>query len=706
MQYATLKAMKRNVKNKPPLTVESVAAYLEAAATDMKKQQIARAFDVHGETERQQLKTILAQLKKQGLYHKPSRKRGADTPSLSHMTVRLTCRDDHGNWYAKPVQKLKYPADIMIPAGKKNTFQEGDLLHVSLKRKGRGFFTATVLHPVSQEENHMLGVYENGKFFLIDRRFKHGFPLTDAPTDLKNKDLIIADMPLTYTRNTTVQFIKKLGNATTAFAPTLISVYDNHLPVAFSEQAEKEAEKATVPPVSAHRKDVRNIPFVTIDGADAKDFDDAVWAEKTDQGFHVMVAIADVSWYVRPGSALDKDAFERGNSVYFPDRVLPMLPFALSDNMCSLMPHKSRAAMICEIWLDKSGTKLKHTFYRALIRSTARLTYDEVQNFLDGTTPSFAAADQITPLFEVFQALAVKRKKRGTLELDVPERQVLLNDKGQVIGTHLRVQTDSHKLIEEFMILANIAAAETLEQYNMPTMYRIHDAPSEEKIEMLNNFLKTLHLPARFKSETKPTDFNKLLTAVKGKPNARTINDVVLRTQSQAEYNPQNIGHFGLSLARYAHFTSPIRRYADIMIHRALVSTLNIKEGALPPMEEKTFADIATHISQTERIAQKAERDAVDRYIARYLADKTGQRFTGRISSVNAFGLFIELEEFGADGFVPMKYLTADYFDYDPTQNALIGRNSNKRYDIGQKITLVLMEALPLTGGLIFKPLK
>ncbi len=548
----------------------------------------------------------------------------------------------------------------------------------------------------------LVGVWQNGQVVPADRKQAHTFYVRHVPPSvhLKEGDIVEIQIPRFVRTDSAGEFQKKLGNINDPFSPTLLAMAQAHLPTTFSESAENEGKQAVVPPLEK-RTDLREVPFMTIDGADARDFDDAVWGEKTDKGYHIRVAIADVSWYVLPASALDKEAFKRGNSTYFPDRVVPMLPFSLSNGMCSLNPNEDRGAMVCDIYLNKQGQKTAHKFYRALIRSRARLTYNEVQNFMDSGAGLENVKEPLTALIEAYHHLKELRQKRGVLELDVPERKVSLNDKGQVVGVSQRLQTDSMQLIEEMMILANVSAAETLEKAGVATMYRVHDRPSEEKLTRFNDFLKSLGFKKRL-SDVSGTSFNEILHRVDGKKMDYAMNTFVLRTQAQAEYSPDNIGHFGLALPKYAHFTSPIRRYADLMVHRALVSALKLGKGGLTSDEEKQFDEIAEHISFTERNSASAEQNAVDRYLAGYMHEKIGELFYGRISAVTVFGCFLMMNGTGADGFVPFRTMHGDYYKVDEKGARLIGRHTGRVYKMGDEVPVILRECDPITGGMIF----
>ncbi len=417
----------------------------------------------------------------------------------------------------------------------------------------------------------------------------------------------------------------------------------------------------------------------------------------------MIVAIADVAWYVRPGSALDISAYERGNSVYLPDKVVPMLPEALSNGWCSLKPHEDRPCLIAHLWIDQDGQLKRHRFARAMMHSSARLTYEQAQAAREGRPDDTTAPlveSVISPLYGAYQALHEARRQRGVLELDLPEHQIIFDDQGTVAGVKIRPRYDSHRLIEEFMITANVAAAETLEARKQPCMYRIHNEPAKEKIEALRELLDSIGIRFAKGQVLKPDHFNRILEKAAKTDHAHMVNEVVLRTQSQAEYNPDNIGHFGLGLRRYCHFTSPIRRYADLLVHRALISGGGLGPGGFDrnPMD---FSEIGSQISMTERRAAGAERDAVDRFTAAFLADRIGAQFLARINGVTRFGLFVTLAESNADALVPIGSLPDDYYIHDETHHLLRGRRSGNIYRLGDMVDVILTEADPYTGSLL-----
>jgi ribonuclease R len=498
------------------------------------------------------------------------------------------------------------------------------------------------------------------------------------------------------------RIIERLGAMGDARSVSLIAIHTHDIPQVFPPATLEEAEHAAAATLG-QRTDLRDVPLLTIDGEDARDFDDAVYAEPDGSGFRLIVAIADVADYVRPGSALDHAAHRRGNSVYFPDRVVPMLPEALSNGWCSLRPGEDRGCLFVELRIDAGGRKQSHRFGRGLMRSVARLTYEQVQRAQDAGDDLGLPLPQ---LYAAFRALLAARTVRGTLDLDLPERKVVIDGAGRVLSVTPRPRLDSHRLIEEFMVLANVAAAEELERLHQPAMYRVHAPPSDEKLAFLRGLLHGLGISLPPGDQVHPRDLDRVLRQVAGTAEAPLVNDVMLRSQSQAEYNPDNIGHFGLALPRYAHFTSPIRRYADMLVHRALIRGLRLGPGGLAEDEAQRFPETASHITGTERRAQLAERDAIDRYLAAYMADKVGANFAARISGVTRFGLFVTVAESGASGIVPVRSLPDDFWNHDEREQTLTGRRTRLAFRLAQEVEVRLAEASPITGGLVFHILQ
>jgi ribonuclease R len=506
--------------------------------------------------------------------------------------------------------------------------------------------------------------------------------------------------------------VETLGNPKDQRKISLIAVHAYGLPDEFPPAVLAEAEKlrAATP---AGRTDLRSIPLLTIDPVDARDHDDAVHAAPDSDpanrgGWIVHIAIADVAHYVHPGSRLDREARLRGNSVYFPDRVVPMLPERISNDLCSLREHEERPCLAVRLVIDRHGNKKGQALLRGLMRSAAKLAYEEAQAAIDGhpsakCKPLLDTA--LKPLWGAYEALAAARDRREPLDLDLPERKVLLDKEGRVERIVVPKRLTAHRLIEEMMIQANVAVAEMLEAKRAPVVYRVHDAPSKEKIVALREFLDSLDLKLPSSANLRAGDFNKLLQRAKALPVADLVNEVVLRSQSQAVYDADNIGHFGLHLARYAHFTSPIRRYADLVVHRSLIRALGLGAGGLTDVEAAQLKDIAQAISDAERRAMSAERETVDRLIAGYLAERVGAEFGARISGATRVGLFVRLDETGADGFVPAATLN-DYYRHDETLHALVGDRTGDMYRLGDTVRVRLVEAVPSAGALRFEMLS
>jgi len=706
---------------------DEILSFVKDTPGRVSKREIARAFGVKGD-DRVELKRILQDMAREGMIDRGRRKQVREAGALPRvLTIEITGTDVDGELLARPTrweEKAPPPRIYMAPsdspAGRLPALGPGDRLLARLTPKD-GHYEARTIKRLDQAPQQILGVYRlyNGQGRLVptDRKAKHDFVI--APEDAGNAkpgDLVLA-RPLPGGRSRMglkpAVIKENLGNMGHPKSISLIAIHTHGIPVDFSPEALKDA-KAAKPVTLGDRLDLRDLPLVTIDPEDARDHDDAVWAApdetgENEGGWKVIVAIADVSWYVRPGSALDDAALERGNSTYFPDRVVPMLPEELSTDLCSLKAGVDRPCLAVRMVFDKEGNKLRHRFHRALMRSRGDLTYAQVQRVHEGHgDPDLnpEVEQVIAHLFGAYKAVMKERARRDPLELDLPERRIELAPDGTVTGVAFRERFDAHKLIEEFMIRANVAAAETLEKTNLPCMYRVHEEPALDKLEALRNFLRTLDLNLPKGQVLRPKQFNSLLARVQDSPHAHVINEVVLRSQSQAYYAPKNLGHFGLALQRYAHFTSPIRRYADLLVHRALVRGLKFGQGGLTDEETERFEEIGTDISRLERRSMTAEREASDRYLAAFLADRVGADFEGRISGVTRFGLFVALTETGADGIIPMSSIGSDYFVHDEETHALVGRHSGDTYRLGDRVTVRLLEASPVTGGLRFELLS
>jgi len=567
----------------------------------------------------------------------------------------------------------------------------------------------------------VVGVFYRGRVggtvVPADRRNRDQYRVAERDVgEAADGDLVrVEQLPAGGRGSLRARVVERLGHSADPGAVSLLAIASHDIPTEFPIAAIAEAEAA--PPASlAGRSDLRGLALVTIDGADARDFDDAVWAEPDPNpenrgGWHIVVAIADVAWYVRPGTALDREARRRGNSVYFPDRVVPMLPEILSNDLCSLKPDVDRLCFAAHLWIDATGGKRRHRFERGLMRSAARLTYEQIQAAQEGDSESGLAVprERVAALFGAYTALATARANRGTLELDIGEDRVVLDGEKQPVAIVRTSRFDSHRLIEELMILANVAAAEELEARRQSAMYRIHAAPEPEKLEELRMILDEIGIPgfrlARGQAP-KPEMFNRILRRAAAAPGtAALVSELVLRCQAQAAYSAKNIGHFGLALRRYAHFTSPIRRYADLLVHRALAADAPGRgSGAVPVLADRETLDaVAEHISATERRAAAAERGAFERYRAIVLARSIGSIFTGRISGVTEFGLFVTAAENGAEGLVPISTLPDDYYDGDKRAHRLIGRRSGRIFRLGDEVRVRLVEADAIGGRVVFR---
>ncbi len=710
--------MARSKKPAPTPTKQRILDFIRDSATPVGKREIARAFQISGE-DRVRLKQILRELKEEGDVDRGQRRRVSAPDTLPEFAVLVIAgTDSDGEVLARPqIWKSEAPPPVIYMAPDRHgtpAMGEGERVLAQLARQPDGTYLGRVVRRIAGAPPRLLGIFEptaeGGRLLSTDRRQR-----ADCRIDRRDAngaepgELVLAEVLHTHRYGALqAKIVERIGHIDDPKAASLIAVYSHDIPTEFSKAAITEAEAARPVPLG-QRTDLRQIPLVTIDGADARDFDDAVWAApdpdpRNPGGWHLIVAIADVAHYVRPGDALDEEARRRGNSVYFPDRVVPMLPENLSNNLCSLRPNEERACMAAHLWVDRHGAKRRHRFVRGLMRSAARLTYEQVQAARDGAPDETAQpllTSVIAPLYGAYEALAEARRRRGTLDLNLPERRVILGAHGRIERIEARARFDSHRLVEEFMIAANVAAAETLEERRQPAMYRVHDVPDAAKIDALREFLETIELPLAKGQVIRPKMFTRLLEQAARSPYAEMVNELVLRSQAQAVYSLRNIGHFGLALSRYAHFTSPIRRYADLLVHRALISGLKFGEGGLPPDAEGEFEEIGVHISATERRAAAAERDAVDRYTAAYLSDRVGQVLIGRISGVTRFGLFVTLVDSGADGLVPISTLGGDYWDHDESLHALVGRRSGETYRLGERVLARLVEAEVATGGLV-----
>jgi ribonuclease R len=715
---------KSKAKAKAAATLPTKAALLEFIRTQpakIGKREIARAFNLKGDA-RIALKQLLRELAEEGRVTKTRKRLRGRGTLRAVMVLEITRLDDEGELYAAPVDwnasEGTPPRIRMIP---KPGIAPGNGDHVLCRvspaeNDESADYTASPIKLLAREKPRQLGIYRKtpgGPIIEpVDKKALREWRIgPDDRLDAEDGDLVRFEVDKTgRTLNPRARVVERIGAPESERAISQIAIENYNLPDVFPKAVIAELDGLKAPTLRG-REDLRKIPLVTIDPADAKDHDDAVWAapdeDPANEGGHVViVAIADVSFYVRSGTALDAEAVKRGNSVYFPDRVVPMLPEKLSNDLCSLIEGVDRPCLAVRMVFDKEGKKLSHRFMRGMMRSAAKLAYAEAQAAIDGkpsakTKPLLDPV--LKPLWAAYETLKKERNKRGPLDLDLPERKILLDENGHVARVVSPERLDAHRLIEEFMIQANVAAAEALEAANSPLLYRIHDAPSDEKINALGEFLETIGLSIAKGTRLQPMHFNRILAKTREGEFSELVSEVVLRSQAQAEYSARNLGHFGLNLRRYAHFTSPIRRYADLIVHRGLVAAMKLGPGGLTAAEIGELDQIAEQISQAERRAMAAERETVDRLIALHMAGHMGETFTGRVAGVTRSGLFVKLAETGADGFIPASTIGRDYYVHSEAQHALIGERTGEAYRLGDTVEVKLVEAHPSAGALRFQ---
>ena len=695
---------------------EAILEFIQGSDTPAGKREIAKAFGLKGQ-EKILLKARLKDMAEEGLidgkrtaYHRMG--------GVPKVTVLRAVDLEDGELVAIPdawePEDGGKPVRLTVKESKKvAALKRGDRFLARTEETPRGW----IAHPMKKlpaRTEGMMGVVEldgTGKPWLapVDKRVRNSAPISDLG-GAEPGELVLAERVGKSVRGP-VKVVEVIGDPLAPKAFSLIAIAKHGIPHVFAEEALAEAKRAAALPLStADREDLRNVPIIAIDPADARDHDDAIWAEPDGEGgYRAIVAIADVSFYVRPGGALDREARKRGNSVYFPDRVVPMLPEILSADVCSLVEGADRAAMACHLRISPEGKVTKHRFTRAIVRLAANIAYEDAQAAIDAGD----APETLQNLWGAWKLLFAAREARDPLELELPERQVKLNEAGRIEEIALRERLDAHRVVEDFMIAANVAGAQALEAKTAPVVYRIHEAPSRDKLMALRDYFATLGKKLALGQVITPGLFNRMLKDISDEAEKALVMEAVLRSQMQAYYGPANAGHFGLSLASYAHFTSPIRRYADLLVHRALVDAYKLEQpkpnGDLPEMtglserDKTALHQITDAISQTERRAMEAERDTIDRYVAAWLADRVGQEFDTRITGVQSFGFFATIMGLGGDGLVPVSTLGREHFRYDEKAQALVGADSGTIYATGDRLRLKLAEANPLTGALKFE---
>ncbi|WP_176248829.1 ribonuclease R [Sulfitobacter sp. HGT1] len=692
--------------------------WIAANPTLTAKRDIAKAFGIKGAA-RIDLKRVLKELEADG--HLEKRKRSYNNPDrLPPVSVlQITGPDKDGDLFAKPMEwagEGVEPIVLVIPRASDPALGAGDriLARLTLVTGEDYHYEARLIRRIGANPQRVLGIFrkatEGGRIIPIDKGSdKEWTVAADATYGAKDGELVEAEQagPKGRMGLPRARIVDRLGDPSAPKAVSLIAIHQHGIPDAFPDDVMAQADEAT--PVGLKgREDLRDLPLITIDPSDARDHDDACYAHadedpKNEGGHVVWVAIADVAAYVTPGSALDREARKRGNSTYFPDRVVPMLPDRLSGDLCSLHEGVPRACIAVRMVLDAQGKKLGHSFHRGLMRSPASLHYEEVQDAIEGrpndrTGPLLEPV--LEPIYAAYAALKAARTDRQPLDLDLPERRIELDPDGTVKSVNFKERLDAHRLIEEFMVLANVAAAETLLEKKTPLLFRIHEEPTVAKLDVLRETAQAAGYTLGKGQVLHTRHLNKLLNDAAGTDDAELINISTLRSMTQAYYGPAHIGHFGLALRSYAHFTSPIRRYADLLVHRALITAHGWGKDGLSPQDIDEIEQTGAHISDTERRSMTAERDTTDRYLAAYLSERVGNEFSGRISGIARFGAFVKLDETGADGLLPMRALGREYFHFDAEANTLMGSDTGLLIGIGQRVTVRLTEAVPVTGGI------
>ncbi len=711
--------MPRQPKISPVPAEAAILEFIAASPGSPGKRDIARAFGLKGAA-KVELKALLKDMERRGVLDRKRKPPAAKGKMPAIVTIAVTGIDEDGDIFGVPLDWHGEPPLVLIKpnrSAREETMpaKTGDHLLAKtepLHGDDRYAFAAHPIRNLSSRSTRTLGIFRKTKnenrIVPVDKKSRNDLLVPHgSEAGALDGELVAAEIIRDRSRGLPQARIReRLGDVSDPRNISLIAIHQHGIPASFPPNVEEESEQLASFSRQG-RDDFRDVPLVTIDPVDARDHDDAVWAKPDDDannkgGHIVIVAIADVAAYVKPGTALDREARMRGNSTYFPDRVVPMLPERISNDLCSLRQGEERPALAVTLVFDNTGHKRSHKFQRIIMRSAAKLAYEQAQKIVDGTS-NHALKPVLKALWAAYACVLVARDKRSPLELDLPERKIVLDTLGRVAQIVVPQRLDAHKLIEEFMIQANVAAAETLEQRKSPLLYRVHEEPAKEKIRALNEFLRMVGKDFSLGTVLQTNHFNRLLKSVQGEEFERAVHEVVLRTQAQAIYASKNSGHFGLSLRRYAHFTSPIRRYADLIVHRALISALNIGTDGLSTLDIAILDDTAEMISAAERRSMIAERDTIDRLVASFLEHQTGATFSGRISGVVSAGLFVKLDNTGADGFVPVSTLGRDYFDYDAAAHAIVGRSSGEKFQLGDTVQVKLVEVAPVKGGLRFE---
>lgn len=682
---------------------DEILAHLSETGKPRSVKQIAEAFGMNSEAQRGALKNRLKAMTRDGQLIRNRREGYGLIDKMDLIAGKIV---GHADGYGFVIPDSDDGGDLYLSAKQMRSVMHGDRVAVrirSIDQKGR-------------REGAVVEILERANIQLVGRFFKDGEIGFVVPDNKRmNQDVLIPGKNLRKAEEgdfVLVKIIKQpdkhtqpigeivevLGHHEQEGIGTDIAIRAFDLPYEWPSEVDEEIGKidSKVLMSDGERIDLRKLPFVTIDGADARDFDDAVYCEKKGAGWKLFVAIADVSHYVTPDSPLDLEARNRGTSVYFPNRVVPMLPELLSNDLCSLKPEVDRHSMVCEMHISKGGNVKSYRFHRALIRSAARLTYDEMADVVvekksSGRQKRKAILTDLDNLYELFKILNTAREKRGLLDFDSTESVLLFDKKGRVRSIESFQRNDAHRLIEEFMLIANVSAADFLLKNEIPVLYRNHDLPKQEKLKDLKELLSTLGLTLGGGSDPATRDFARLIEVLNKRDDGHMLKTVLLRSLPLAVYDNKNLGHFGLAFESYAHFTSPIRRYPDLLVHRAIGHLIDHGGKAGYIYTDDIMRSLGVQCSMSERRAEEASRDVVQRMKCEYMHDKVGEYFSGTITSVTSFGLFIELDDVFVEGLLHVTSLPADYYHYDGITHELKGERKGKKYRLADRIDVQVM---------------
>lgn len=690
--------------NKDQISASDIRRVLGEASQPLSRRQLSEVFGLSKPQSDKHLKPVLVAMVQTGEVIRNRRGAYGLAQEMNLIKGRVSAHPD-GFGFVVPEQEG--PDLYLSPKQMRQVF-DGDQVMASIAHiDRRGRLEGAIVEVVERAHEQVVGrlMIESGVASVVPDNPKLTqeviIPLADIGQATPGQ-IVVARLvqPPTLNRLAVGQIIATLGHADEPGIATDIAIHSYELPSEFPEEVIESARRfggQIDQDIAAKRVDLRNIPLVTIDGADARDFDDAVFAEPLEKGgYRVLVCIADVAEYVSTGEPLDVEAIRRGTSVYFPDRVLPMLPEALSNGLCSLVPDEDRLCVTCDMRLDEKGKVVSSRFYEAVMRSHARLTYDQVRRMVEGNdvSPSERFAHirpQLDDLMAVYRALYARRQRRGALDFESNQVYFEFAQDGYVQGIRKQSRHDAHRLIEEFMIQANVEAARFVHRHHVPMLFRVHEPPQEQKLESLEAFLKAEGIRMNWKEVPEPAQFAALQKKVQGTPADHLINAVLLRSLSLAIYSPDNKGHFGLALAEYAHFTSPIRRYPDLLLHRAIKHICRKKPSDTFSISAGQMVEFGRRCSWTERRAEEASRDVDERLKCQFMQRHLGDEFSGVVTGVTGFGLFVELLDMGVSGLVHITSLPEDYYDFDPTSHRLMGKRRKQVFQLADRVQIKVL---------------